>query len=402
MVVGVAALAACATQKGCERESDRYDPIVLRVDLERVESPPGILIGDYPLAPHAIIDGDTIKVTGLDQSLRLLALDTEETFKTNKDWELYDDLGFDGYLAAKGKETHRPVKCATPVGMDAKHFAQAFFKGITRVRLERDDPKKIRGAYGRLLAYVFVNKDGEWVNYNVEAVRAGMSPYFTKYGYSSRFHDAFVAAQEQARAAKRGIWAPDTEHYRDYDLRLAWWNARAEFLRAFEEQAQDDPSLVMLTDWDAMLRLKEREGEEVELLGGVASIKKGDGARPTRVSLSRRMFSDFPLIFFDPEVFEASKITTARGEFARIRGVVSSYTYKRRRGEGREELQIVVKRPDQVVVSKTAPSGFAVLQGGDTDDSDALDVEDTPAIERNDATLHDLADPQSPVDVDDP
>ena len=50
--------------------------------------------------------------------------------------------------------------------------------------------------------WFYDNKGGTWVNYNVEAVRAGMGPYFPKYGQSRRFHPEFVAAQEEARKAK--------------------------------------------------------------------------------------------------------------------------------------------------------------------------------------------------------
>ena len=79
-----------------------------------------------------------------------------------------------------------------------------FFEGADKVRLERDHPAEIRDAYQRYLAYVFVQKGGTWVNYNVESVRAGMGPYFPKYGNSRRFHDDFVKAQQEAMEAKRG------------------------------------------------------------------------------------------------------------------------------------------------------------------------------------------------------
>ena len=58
---------------------------------------------------------------------------------------------------------------------------------------------------GRYLAYVMVKKDGNWVNYNIECVRHGFSPYFVKYGRSRRFHREFLEAQKLARDAKLGI-----------------------------------------------------------------------------------------------------------------------------------------------------------------------------------------------------
>ena len=44
------------------------------------------------------------------------------------------------------------------------------------------------------------NAKGEWVNYNLECVKAGYTPYFVKYGRARRFHKEFVEAQDQARA----------------------------------------------------------------------------------------------------------------------------------------------------------------------------------------------------------
>ena len=345
---------------GCGRGSVRYSREAIAESLATPETQDeaSLVLGEFALAPGAVVDGDTVKVEGLDASLRLLGLDTEETFKSEKDRRLYESLGFEGYLAKKAEGSDRPPKCATPAGDLAKKFAQEFFVGDITVRLERDHPKDTRGRFGRFLTYVFVKRGDDWINYNVEAVRAGMSPYFTKYGYSRRFHDEFVQAQEEARAAGRGIWDPAIEHYPDYDARLSWWNARAEFIQRFEQDAQGRDDLIMLGHWDAMDRLAAAEGKEVEILAGVGEIYPSEGARPTRVMLSRRMFSDFPLIFFDEDVYLTSRIEEARGEFARVRGTVTAYEYKsrrRRKGGDRTQLQIEVKLPQQIIISDTAP-----------------------------------------------
>jgi endonuclease YncB( thermonuclease family) len=330
----------------CANRDTRFD----RTELEHAEA--GLVLGEFPLSKNAIVDGDTVKVDGLGASLRLLAIDTEETFKSDKNWRAYE-AGWDEYLAAEQAKTSRPVKIATPLGMDAKYWAVEFFEGVNTVRLERDHPREIRGAYNRFLVYVFVERDGEWVNYNVECVRAGMSPYFTKYGYSRRFHAEFVEAEAEARAAKRGIWADGAEAYRDYDMRIAWWNSRADFAAAFEAEAADNPELIALTNWDALDRLEARLGEEVELLATVGSIRQGERG-PKRVMLSRRMFADFPLIFWEDDVFEASGIERYRSEYVRVRGVVTSYTDRR---SGREQLQIEVRHPNQVRLPSYTPPG---------------------------------------------
>jgi len=389
-VAAALALSLAVLSTSCGRTTVHYsrDDLAATLDDAEAQAQAGLVLGEFALAPGAVVDGDTLKVGGLDASLRLLGLDTEETFKSEKDKRLYESLGFEGYLAKKGEGSDRPPKCATPLGDEAKKFAQKFFVGDISVRLERDHPKDMRGRFGRLLTYVFVKRGDVWINYNVEAVRAGMSPYFTKYGYSRRFHDEFVEAQEEARTAKRGIWDPNLEHYYDYDARITWWNARADFIQRFEQDAEDRDDMIMLGHWDALDRIAAMEGKEVELLAGVGEIYPGEGPRPTRVMLSRRMFSDFPLIFFDEDVFLSSRIEEAKGEFARVRGTVSVYAYKSRRRRDPAEhlqLQIEVKNTQQVIISDTQPGAPSrtVLTPANPDDTadDAPDPYD--AVDEN-------------------
>jgi endonuclease YncB( thermonuclease family) len=346
----------------CARVDSRFD----RSELDRPDA--GLVIGEYPLAKNAVVDGDTIKVSGLDSSLRLLAIDTEETFKSDKAWREFE-VGWEEYLATKQAATSRPIKVPTPVGMDGKYFAEEFFRGATRVRLERDHPKEIRDRFNRYLAYVFVERDGQWVNYAVEAVRAGMSPYFTKYGQSRRFHAEFVEAQREAQAAKRGIWSEGAQCYQDYPIRLSWWDARAAFIDEFEREAEGDPNMIVLTQWDAHRRLETMLGEEVEVLGAVGEVRQGERG-PKRVLLSRRMFDDFPLIFWEEQVYEQSGIDAYRSEYVRVRGVVTSYTDRR---SGERQLQIEVHDPRQVRLPDYQPPG----SGEDDEDVD----DDAPAVE---------------------
>ena len=317
--------------------------------LKALETP-GTLIGEFPLARRAVVDGDTIKVAGLRTSLRLLAIDTEETFKSDSDKRLFE-AGFDAYLKAKRGDSLKPVKTATPLGEDAKEFAEKFFDGVHLVRLERDHPKEIRGRYNRYLAYAFVKLEGEWVNYNIECVRAGMSPYFTKYAYSRRFHDEFVAAQKEAREKKLGIWNPDERHYPDYAERQRWWNARADFIREFERGAEGKDNHIALANLDAMRRLEQHEGEEVVVLSTVGRIKLGDKG-PTRVMLGRRPPGALSLIFFDKDVFGSLGIRRFWGEFVKVTGTVTRYRNKYKK---RDELQIVINLPGQVVGSNKVP-----------------------------------------------
>lgn len=330
---------ACAALLSCGANVLRFDRTDIAQSLAEGDRA-ALILGDFPLLK--VTDGDTIKVAGLDASLRLLGLDTEETFKRKSEWMAFDK-GWERYLAEAQAQTKSPVKIPTPMGEEAKKFAEHFFEGVRTVHLERDHPKEIRDFYERYLTYVFVEKDGKRINFNVECVRAGMSPYFSKYGYSRRFHGEFVQAQEEARAAGRGIWDPTKQHYTDYDRRLEWWNRRADFIQAFEKEAEDHENWIVLTQWDAMERLRARLGREVVVLGAVGDIRQTTG--PTKVLLSRRRTASLPLIFFDPGVLQESGAAEARGEYIRVHGVVGKYFNKYKK---QDELQIVVTLPGQI------------------------------------------------------
>ncbi|WP_434416855.1 thermonuclease family protein [Nannocystis pusilla] len=343
----LALAAVVAALWACNPVVHRFDRTSVAASLAKGNDA-ALVIGEFPLMK--VTDGDTIRVAGLDASMRLLGLDTEETFKRKSEYMEFDK-GWERYLAEAEAKTKNPVKIPTPMGEEAKKFAEAFFKGVRTVRLERDHPKEIRDFYNRYLAYVFVEKDGKTYNYNVECVRAGMSPYFSKYGYSRRFHKEFVAAQEEARAAKRGIWDPNKQHYTDYDRRLAWWNRRGDFIQAFELQAADHPNWIVLTHWDAIERLQAKVGREVVILGAIGDIRETAG--PTKVLLSRRRTGSLPLIFFDKDVLARSGALEARGEFVVARGVLTKYFNKYKK---QDELQIVVTTPGQIQREVLAPA----------------------------------------------
>jgi hypothetical protein len=212
-----------------------------------------------------------------------------------------------------------------------------------------------------------VEKNGEWVNYNLESVKAGMSPYFTKYGRSRRFHEEFVLAQQNARAQQLGIWNPEAEAYGDYDERLTWWNARGDTIWAFELEMETNNNYIALTRFDAMQELERRIDKPIVLLASVSEIKFPKSERgPIVVKLSRTRTSGFDVLFFKKDVFEKSKIGEAMGEFVRVRGKVRRQ--KSRNGlPGR--LRLIVGHPDQVVVPASRLPG-------------ATDPENVPAPER--------------------
>ena len=136
-----------------------------------------------------VVDGDTV-VIEYDrkyEKVRLLCVNTPES-------------------------VHSDAKQNIPMGKVASRYTQKKLTGKD-VKLEFEI-KKLRGNYGRLLAYVFV--DGN--NLNLDLVRQGLSPYYTKYGKSDKYDAEFRAAEKQARKEKLNIWG-DPELTKKY-LRL--------------------------------------------------------------------------------------------------------------------------------------------------------------------------------------
>lgn len=321
---------------------ERYSRAKAQKSLAKLESP-GLKLGEFTLT--RVLDGDTIRVDGLDSSLRLLGLDTEETFKSDNDRRAVE-TDWNAYVAEK-RSKGRPSRIATPMGEVAKTWAKTWFDGATNVRLERDHPKEIRDRFKRYLAYVFVEKNGVWLNYNVEAVRAGMSPYFTKYGNSRRYHKEFREAQAQAQAAKRGIWASGIMNYPDYPDRFAWWTPRADFVDEFRAAGEGKDNFIDISQWDALANLEAQVGKEVNILGTVGDVRVGERG-PSRVTLSRAMFADFPLVVFDRDLLGTTGLAHWKGEYVWITGTPTIYENKNTR---RKQVQIVIERAAQVKLS---------------------------------------------------
>jgi hypothetical protein len=145
-----------------------------------------------------------------------------------------------------------------------------------------------------------------------------------------------------------------------------------------------------------MDRIAELEGEEVVVLATVGTIRPREGKRPARAMLSRRMFSDLPLVFFDDEVFTRSGIANAKSEYVRVQGTVTRYVFSSRRSrtrkneEPRSQLQIQIRTPEQITFVDTRPSRFAGM----------LDEEPVPAYAPVSGAEPGPAD--TPVPVDEP
>jgi endonuclease YncB( thermonuclease family) len=327
---------------------DRYTRKQAQKSLQKLEAP-GLVIGEFTLTK--IVDGDTVRVDGLDSSLRLLGMDTEETFKSEQDRRDVE-TDWNAYVAAK-RSKGRPGRIATPTGEIAKKWASDFFDGAVNVRLERDHPAEIRDRFKRYLAYCFVQKNGVWLHFNVESVRAGMSPYYTKYGFSRRYHDDFVKAEAEAKAAKRGIWADGMMKYPDYPEREAWWRPRGEFVAKFRAEGAGKDNYLDSTHWDALQQLEKLVGKEVHILGTVDDVRINERG-PARATIGK-----IPLVFFDRDVMGTSGILQWKSEYVWVTGVPTIYENKNTK---RKQVQIVIDRASQIRLSEVP--GLAIPTAG--------------------------------------
>lgn len=124
------------------------------------------------LRVRQVIDGDTLTVSGIG-TVRLIGVDAPE--KTG------------GYRESE------------PYGDAATKFLRSLVDGKL-VRLEYEGETKDQ--YNRTLAYVFL-EDGTLVNEAI--IRAGFAETYRRFEY--RRKPAFQAAEREARAAQRGMWA---------------------------------------------------------------------------------------------------------------------------------------------------------------------------------------------------
>lgn len=175
------------------------------------------------------IDGDTLRIMsdGREESVRLLALDTEESYRGS----------------------NKPV---TPWGTKAKEAAQQMCPAGATVTVEfpgrepvQECWEKHRDNYGRLLGYI--HKDE--TDIQEKMIQDGYSPYFVKYGYADfpEYHDRYMEAERRAQTAHRGVWDQTTVNgfeARNYAVLGIWWYLRAEAIEAYRRARTSNPALL--------------------------------------------------------------------------------------------------------------------------------------------------------------
>ncbi len=254
-----------------------------------------------------VTDGDTFRFKNLTKSTRLLFIDTEETFKGKDSDEKIQQITerwLEYYYEQKReKKSEYPIKLESPFGMQTTEWAKEFFKDVTRVRIEKDDTLRGEDMFGRYLVYLIAEKNSKFVNYAVECVRQGYSPYFNKYGNSGRFHKEFVEAQEYAKANRLGIWNPSSKCYPDYEERIKWWDERAEELKYFYANYANDLNVINLLNGDAHKRLKNAVGNVVTVFGNISEVNTERFPYLLRNSISKEVSLDILIDEKDADVF---------------------------------------------------------------------------------------------------
>jgi micrococcal nuclease len=178
LALGVVVLAACEST-----------PVHLEVQAPATwQAEPG---GYERAVVIEVVDGDTVvaRVTattpgpgagatliGRDYRVRLIGIDTPESVDPRSEVECF--------------------------GREAAAAAKALLEGRT-VRLVKDVSEEDR--FGRLVRYVYFGDEMA----NARLVANGYAYAFT-YPPDVRHTDLFVSLQAEARAARRGLWAPST------------------------------------------------------------------------------------------------------------------------------------------------------------------------------------------------
>lgn len=138
----------------------------------------GTLPAGVDVVVRKVVDGDTLEVSG-GERVRLIGIDTPESVAPD-----------------------RPVGC---FGKEASRFTASLVPPGTQIRLVGDVEQRDR--YGRLLAYVYRQADGLFVN--AELLRQGYAQLLT-IPPNIAHTDEFTAIARQAREGAQGLWAACT------------------------------------------------------------------------------------------------------------------------------------------------------------------------------------------------
>ncbi|MDZ4711208.1 MAG: thermonuclease family protein [bacterium] len=314
--------------------------LLLSVNVSYSVTDSSLIIGDFKISK--VTDGDTFRFENLDKPTRLLGIDTEETFKTPDAEQKTNEIAanWEQFYLSQKADSKMPVKTDSPLGFEAWKWAEEFFKNVNYVRLEKEDDERSIDIFGRYLVYVIaVMNDGTEVNYNVECVKQGYSPYFNKYGNSKRFNSEFVDAQNYARTNNLGIWDPAKKHYPDYDERLKWWNERALQLENYKQKYSSDETYFDLANDKDFAKLADNVGKEITVFGGIGNILSKK--MPYLLRIPHTKNENFDIVVFEEnlDLLTVLDIDTKKDYYIYLKGKLEKFE---------DRYQIVLRSKEQI------------------------------------------------------
>ena len=144
---------------------------------------------EYEVEVVSVADGDTADVqfdSGLEDTVRILGIDTPETGSTEERLQEYEGIDDGPALKTKGDE--------------ATSYAEDQLQVGSTVTLSFDENEGLRGSFGRLLGFLELS-DGSV--YNAKAIEDGWARVYDS-GLAN--HDAYWDLERAARDAGDGIW----------------------------------------------------------------------------------------------------------------------------------------------------------------------------------------------------
>ena len=146
-----------------------------------------------------VVDGDTaiVKADRKGYTVRLIGVDAPEAHPSAR-------LDNNASLTKRDRET------ILALGKKSAEFAKQICEGRA-CRLEYDKANEKTGhcdAHGRLLVYLWVkDKQGKPLLVNAHLIAQGYARALTGFAFDKDYKDQFVRLQQEARVARRGLWA---------------------------------------------------------------------------------------------------------------------------------------------------------------------------------------------------
>jgi len=186
---------------------------------------------------------------------------------------------------------------------------------------------------------IAIRDDGSEFNYNIECIKLGYSPYFSKYGYVKRFDNEFRQAQEYAHKNKLGIWSGNELCYPDYDERLLWWNVRAEQIKKFETQSAGKNGFYSMLDLNDFKKLKNQINDSVIVFGTISQVMKDKNPRIAKFVTDDN--NQLELVFFEKSyhIIEDLDLANPKDYYIYVKGKLTDFN---------GQIQIIIEDAGQI------------------------------------------------------